>query len=791
MTTTIDTDINTDIGLSTIARIREALAIEEEFVESQERGFDFWLGFLAQRVWVSEPSAAQGDETCTLHFATDVLQDFDGTDAQFEFLARVAPSLTMSGITFAPQDEQTIRLTAAVTVTPDTQATIVDTLRWLLPLQGYEAHWIVSFISHKQTDALGMGNVAISGPSSGARRAELHPLLNVPREYIIPFGKETLDLENILYLLAHGYSRLPHWTAEVNDDGVVVAETTAESGDIQLVVRAAQHPSVGNGVGFGHRFALTAEEQCSLSRADQMRLAVRTASAECEIEGDRTVLGVWIPVEGGIGCLTFVPNCLVDTLLDADGLLPHFVADGFKRSLFGGLWLAIHGVSPSRPQPQEDTPPTAHLPPVVAAIETGDLAALRALIDGGLDVNAPIERENELTPIFLAAIRDKEDALDLLLGAGADPNQEDLYGATPLIAAAEGGSSGCVRRLLAGGAKADKTAAGKRTALTVAIQKGFADVVAELLAAGADPNAEDFLQQSLLSLAAKQGNAQTVTLILDAGADINWLGSQRQTALAEAVSAGKVEAVRLLIERGADVNARGQWARSPLAIAEEKGSVEIITLLVAAGATRDGVAREAQQETEKDSPARRAFAAVQTGDMAALTSLLDSGAVSVDERDAKDMMGPTLLMRAAEHGREEVARFLIGRGARVNAHTTFGGSALYYAAEKGHVGILKLLLDNGADVEANTMGATALFTSSKGHVEAIRTLLDYGADVNARERDGSTALWYAAAHGQADVVRLLLERGADPNLGRAFGETPLVAARRNGHQAVVEILKAA
>ncbi len=54
--------------------------------------------------------------------------------------------------------------------------------------------------------------------------------------------------------------------------------------------------------------------------------------------------------------------------------------------------------------------------------------------------------------------------------------------------------------------------------------------------------------------------------------------------------------------------------------------------------------------------------------------------------------------------------------------------------------------------------------SQNGHLDVIRWLLDRGADVNALEVNGKTPLSLALDEGKIEASRLLLERGADANL---------------------------
>ena len=84
------------------------------------------------------------------------------------------------------------------------------------------------------------------------------------------------------------------------------------------------------------------------------------------------------------------------------------------------------------------------------AIRSGDYAAVRALIDGGTDVNAP--EADGATLLHWAVRWDEPESVDLLLGAGADADAANAYGVTPLSLACINRSAPLVARLLAAGA---------------------------------------------------------------------------------------------------------------------------------------------------------------------------------------------------------------------------------------------------------------------------------------------------------------------------------------------------
>jgi len=65
------------------------------------------------------------------------------------------------------------------------------------------------------------------------------------------------------------------------------------------------------------------------------------------------------------------------------------------------------------------------------------------------------------------------------------------------------------------------------------------------------------------------------------------------------------------------------------------------------------------------------------------------------------------------------------------------------------------------------------FAANNGHVDVVRFLLEKGANVNAQDHRGRTPLHLAALDGHVDVVRFLLEKGANVNAQDHRGRTPL------------------
>jgi ankyrin repeat protein len=103
---------------------------------------------------------------------------------------------------------------------------------------------------------------------------------------------------------------------------------------------------------------------------------------------------------------------------------------------------------------------------------------------------------------------------------------------------------------------------------------------------------------------------------------------------------------------------------------------------------------------------------IQAGDIAAMERHLAAGA------DAnREWMLNSPLGWAVDAGQSVSARFLLAKGADVNAH--FGlpnRTALQQAAERGNFELVRLLVEAGADINAkNKFGRTALYHARRSN----------------------------------------------------------------------------
>lgn len=273
----------------------------------------------------------------------------------------------------------------------------------------------------------------------------------------------------------------------------------------------------------------------------------------------------------------------------------------------------------------------------------GIRAVVRALLDAGADPNASFDHEGWLqVPLYGAAgIANDVEVTRMLIEAGADPNDggsrevgEALYHAT------EFADPTCAALLVNAGTDPAVVSYCLGRALNFPNHE-----MVEMLCAGGAGVTGEHLHQAV----ARDRPARTVQVLLDAGAPINAANEDGLTALRIATRLGDRELVELLVRRGADEapvtdedRALGAWMSGTGAARGDAAGVDGMLDL-----------------------------AVQRGDLAAASRLLDAGA-------ALDGLGETgqdaPLGQAAWRGHGSLVRELVGRGARL----TFpdGGSAL-------------------------------------------------------------------------------------------------------------------
>lgn len=212
---------------------------------------------------------------------------------------------------------------------------------------------------------------------------------------------------------------------------------------------------------------------------------------------------------------------------------------------------------------------------LLQAVERGDMEKVKALIDGGTDVNGQFNGRNAL---HTACRQDSSEMVELLISKGADVNAkaEDGKGRTALQIAVGNrkGAGAIVPVLIKHRVDVNDRGPSGNTALHEAVgkygnRKYSIDIVKLMLSKGADVNAADGGNTPLLDAILHQRPVM-VKLLLEHGAKPNIKGKKGKTPLFCAVENKQPEMVKHLLEHGADPKIATPKGETPMSFAKSK-----------------------------------------------------------------------------------------------------------------------------------------------------------------------------------------------------------------------------
>jgi len=157
------------------------------------------------------------------------------------------------------------------------------------------------------------------------------------------------------------------------------------------------------------------------------------------------------------------------------------------------------------------------------------------------------------TPLHWAAIRGRQEEVEVLLTNGASIEADDCLGQTPLIKAVVQNHRDIVDFLVRRGADVNTSDRFGRIALRIACELEYKELAAFLVNNGSDVNATDQNGLTALHWVSPGGDTDAARLLLKAGADVNLGDKGGRTALHLAQMCDNSDTfVRLLRANGAD-----------------------------------------------------------------------------------------------------------------------------------------------------------------------------------------------------------------------------------------------
>src|SRR5690349_315512 len=228
--------------------------------------------------------------------------------------------------------------------------------------------------------------------------------------------------------------------------------------------------------------------------------------------------------------------------------------------------------------------------------------------------------------------------------------------------------------LIASGADVNQTQPDGSTPLHWAVYRVDRELVTALLRRGAKAGVTNKYGASPLAEAARVANVELAGMLLEAGANANAANDDGQTPLMLAARTGNVPMAKLLVEHGAEVNGRETYRdQSALMWAAAESHAEMVEFLVAQKAQLDVRARSTDWESQISSEPRVQYRptggltpllyAARAGCLRCVTAIVAAGA----DVDKPNPDGMTPMIMALDNGAPAVAQYLLDRGA--NPHT--------------------------------------------------------------------------------------------------------------------------
>ncbi|KZL84908.1 ankyrin unc44 [Colletotrichum incanum] len=344
------------------------------------------------------------------------------------------------------------------------------------------------------------------------------------------------------------------------------------------------------------------------------------------------------------------------------------------------------------------------------------------------------------SPLMLAVYLKDQNMVELLLQHGADPTLEEAYGLLgPLDAAID-----------------DDEEIGLKLVKTL---------LDNPLPPSINYVSEDNDETDHILIETSGKKPALVRLLLDYGADtkcfLSPTSGHAMTPLLSAVKENNIDTCKVLMQHEPDLvnfqSAEGLVCEAPIHMAAREGYTEIVRCLLDAGAQPDLLSYHWQE---------------------------------------------TPLWSACYRGRLEIAQLLYHKAPEtLNTPSHDGNTPLIVACGAGNPCLVKFLLEKGADINARcSMGrscvCSAVSEDNGAAHKIIDQLIQHGLGINdVVSAVGFTVLGEACKAGDAQTVRMLLEKGADPSRGqKSPGNTStawrsaLRVAVISGHAQVVDIL---
>lgn len=337
-------------------------------------------------------------------------------------------------------------------------------------------------------------------------------------------------------------------------------------------------------------------------------------------------------------------------------------------------------------------PEKVRLASIHEAVRYGDVLELQSMVQRGAGIN-DADSKFKFTPLHWASHHGSLECLHWLLWHGADHSDKTPQGWTPAHLTAIRGQDACLQALAANGADLNEKDNRGCTAAHLAAAHGNSYCLQSILRHGVDINATDNMGWTPVHCAAFHGRLGCLQLLSRWGASVDEVDHSGSTPAHLAAGEGHLPCLKFIVCAGASIdhtlNARNDQGDTPKNLCQQFYKKDCLDYL-------NAVEYDLLHPEDEENLAFPAHVAAYNGDLAQLKMLLETGVVSVNERDDK---GSTPAHKAAGNGHVQVLQWLVENGANLRIVNSAGETPKDVARRFGRLGCVAILGGDSDDEE--------------------------------------------------------------------------------------------
>jgi ankyrin repeat protein len=303
-----------------------------------------------------------------------------------------------------------------------------------------------------------------------------------------------------------------------------------------------------------------------------------------------------------------------------------------------------------------------------------------------------------------------------------------------------------------------------------------------------DVDAKNSYGKSPLHLACSRGNISAVVELMEHDSTcVKVTDNHRDTPLHEACLQGHLEIVQYLLSNSSLALSKNKDDEMPIHTACKGGHVEVVGQLLK---PEYGHARTMLNATDASGNAP-IHLAVQSG----IYELIKLLVLHDVDLNAKNRDGVCPIHLAAAQGHKKVAKALLEcHKDVVDTSDDKKRTPLHHAAMNDQEEMINYLLKRGANKEAVDQQDTTplVLAAAWGKANAVKALIQGRAEVNTTDKDGKSAVYWAAQEGHVEVLEILLQHEEATQVSFASEHyrqnTPLHVAAWKGQTEAFKVL---